>query len=337
MDITTETHSERLNTTWITTRFPTEKPLSQSVVIVFNIIAAIAIVTNSLHLWLICSQRRLKKARYYNYKLFLIVLAVMDLSLGVVRLILSNDFFQRLMNRHSIFCTVTAVYLYTTLTSMISMIVLVSVDRAYSLNMSVHYQNRKFVIIYPQITAAVICFFAIIHTALGIVFNGRGFSTKDVGGCNFGSSEIPLLAAPIGLIVLVDLLVLIAVYIYIFALTQRHLSNNRNLRENQRVREITQTIGVIIACSALCWIPPILSSVLWAVGIPNVELEVCALILVELNSLANPLLYGLANSTYRSMVYKKLSSCVDTKSESTTADRNVGPQVEISIEVTEKT
>lgn len=283
-----------------------EEKLPLGIIIPFNIIAGVVVVVNSFHLYMVCHQPRLKKLSYYNYKLFLITLAVLDLCLGAARVILSNDFFQNLLETHRAFCTTTAVYVHFTYTSMVSLIVMVSVDRAYCLNQSVAYQSRHFVKRYPTIVLVILIFFATVYTVLGIIFNKTGISTKDVGTCTFGSYEIPILAAPTVVLIFVYLLILTGVYIHIIVLTRMHIASHSSSRDNRRITEVTKTIGAIIGASFMCWLPPIASAFLWAVGIPSVGLEIYALIVVELNSLANPLLYGLANSTYRAMVYHKV-------------------------------
>ena len=284
-----------------------EESLPQEVVIIFNIIAALTILANSFHLTMITGQKRLQKLAYYNYKLFLLFLGCADLALAVVRIILSNNYMQNLLEEYNIFCAATAAYLHITYTSMISVIVMVSIDRAFCLKQSITYQSRPFVKRYPKIIILVVVFFAAVYVAMAVIFHDSGFSTKDVGTCNFGSHKIPILAAPTVLLILLYLFIITAVYLYVIVLTRRHIAQSKNTKEKRRITEVTKTIGAIIIGSALCWLPPIASAVLWGIGIPSVELEIYALIMLEFNSLANPLLYGLANKTYRALVYKRIS------------------------------
>jgi len=284
-----------------------EEKLPLAFIVTFNAIAAITIIINGVHLSVVWNQPTLQKAKYYNYKLFLIILAAMDLLLGVVRLMLSNGTMQHLLAEHSAFCAATAVYLHTTYASMVSVIVMVSIDRAYCLKQSVTYQSREFVKWYPKIIVLVIAFYTILYSSIGIAFHKTGFSVKDVGPCNFGSNDIPMLGLPTNLAILFCWIVMIAVYIYTLVLLRIYVAKSKTIKKNRHTSEVTKTIGGIISSSILCWLPPIFSAVLWASGIVSVELEIFALIMLELNSLANPLLYGLANSTYRNLIYQKIS------------------------------
>lgn len=277
-----------------------EETLHSAVIIVFNIIASLTVVTNCIHLWIVSRQKKLNKVHWNNYRLFLVVLGCMDLSIGISRVVLSNSYMQGLLDTYDVVCTATGVFINVTYASMTTTLLMVSIDRTCRIHHTLKsYKSVSFVRLYPHITTAIILTYCTLFITLGILFNGRGFSIKDLGNCNMGSHEIPLLAAPLGFIVLVNLIVITLLYTYTITVIRLRASHRRSQTQSTCMAEATMTIGCIICACWVCWLPPILSSILWAFGISSVPLEICALLSIELNSLANPVIYGLNNSVYR--------------------------------------
>lgn len=276
-----------------------EKALPQYVIIVFNVVAGLVVVTNIAHLWIIRKQRRMKsRVEDNNYMLFVIILGVFDFSLGVTRLMFSNNLFQSLLIQYIWFCTVTGIYVNVVYGTMAAMILMVCIDRTYSLHHSVTaYKSVSFVRYYPQISSCVTALFCILYSTLGVIFKGAGYSTKDLGNCNLGSDEYPMLAAIPGSFFLPTMLAITLLYSYAMCLMRGHVK--RTNHRKSRAIKATRTVGCIILASWLCWTPPIFSSVLWGFGIPSVPLEITPLLTLEFNSIANPLIYGLSHVAYR--------------------------------------
>lgn len=291
----------------LTTPGEQDEKLSKPVVTIFTIIAAIAVIVNSIHLWILGKQKHLKKAENNNYKIFLIILCCMDLGVNIPRLIFSNTYFQLLLESHDWLCSISGAYVHFTYISQTNILLMVSIDRTYSLHNSVmKYKSVTFIRFYPQITGCIIFIFFITYSTLAVLFAEDGFSIKDMGSCNMGSTDMPWLGAPTVFVILIDLIAITILYgyiIFIFKLRKSQVNQTVGRRMTSMISAI-RTIGCIIVASWACWLPPIMSSALWAFGIPSLPLEIAALLMVELNSLANPLIYGLTNSSYRTVFLK---------------------------------
>ena len=277
------------------------------VVTAFTILAAFAVVINSIHLFVLGKQRQLKKTENNNYRLFLMTLGALDLGVNIPRLILSNDYFQTQLEKHDWLCSLSGCFVHFVYITQCNILLMVSIDRTYSLHNSVKkYKSVTFIKYYPQITGGIIFIFFTVYLTLAVVYNGTGFSTKDMGGCNLGSLTVPWLGAPTAFVILLDLLSITSLYgyiIFIIRLRKAKLNQTLGQRKSSLLKAV-RTIGCILVASWTCWVPPILSAALWAFGVPSVPLEVTALLMVEINSLANPLIYGLTNSAYRAVLFQ---------------------------------
>lgn len=283
---------------------------SDSLLFIYNSIAVVVILLNAVHLFILKSMLRLRHHR--NYKMFLMIVAASDLGLGIVRGLLSNNFVQQLMFDHSALCVTTSVIVHSLLLTMTSVMLLISIDRFLALDKERCYRRLIFVKHYSKIVTATISAFVLLYLIVGTGFGGSGFTVKGMGACKMGSANAPYLGLLSVSLCLLELTIMTAIYVKIINLTKKVLQSARRKTEKRNLKDILLTIGGILLAKVIFWCPIMITVIARAMKVDCNLCEWLGLITMSLNSVANPLLYGLTNQSYRMFLTRCI--CVDPKS-----------------------
>lgn len=280
-------------------------PLPLGLMLIYNIVSALAVPANILHLCILyisSKQIRLRKLPA-NYRNFLMVLGVSDLTLGVCRLIASNDAVQRQLLGSRAFCVTSSVIMHSCLLIGGNSILLVSIDRILALSQSVAYSSSWFVKHFTKLLVAVISSGSIMYITLATLFWDKGYRVKGIGACKMGSEIVPSLGLIIVVIMLVDLIVICAVYGDVLRRTVKSLRGVRHMRHvNRRNKDIAVSIGALLLTKVFTWLPIMSTVAARAMRLDCVACEWVGLITMACNPFLNPIIYGFTNRSYAQLI-----------------------------------
>lgn len=278
--------------------------LPQSVVItycVFNVAAVIINIAQYIGL-----RAMPKIIGLENFFFFLKNLSLMDASMGLLRALISAKATQRYMVNARWLCISSAVLSHSFLLVMSCILLLVSVDRAIALKKGANYSRIQFVVHFQKITFFTMALVFVMYSTIGITCSNIGFEVKGLGACKFGTEMAPKL----GLISVgsnfVNLMLIITVYVYVLVMSKKILQV-----VNKSMDDIIFTIGLIIGAKIVFWCPIMMAVIMRGLDIHCGVCEWIGLLTMSLNSIANPLLYGVTNKSYRRFATQKLKQSMD--------------------------
>ena len=286
-------------------------PPSDTLLFIYKSIAVVAILLNTVHLYILKCMVRLRHQK--NYQCFVVIVAASDLGLGLARGLLSNNYVQEEMYNRRVLCVTTAVVIHTLLITTTTGMLLISIDRLLSLQQEDCYHRLIFVRHYSKIVVVAILAIAVLYVILGAVFSDVGFTVKGMGGCKFGSPKSPHLGLVSVGLCLVELIVITGIYCKIIILTKKVVSSSRRKTEKRNIKDIVLTIGVIVLAKIIFWCPIMFTVVARGLQRKCTACEWIGLITMSINPVVNPLLYGLTNRSYR-MFIKRCIFCDYSKS-----------------------
>lgn len=236
-----------------------------------------------------------------NFFFFLKNLSLMDAFMGILRVSLSNKPVQTYMYGARWLCVLSAVLIHSFLLIMSSLLLLVSIDRAIALKRGSQYSVMRFVIHFRKMTFCTMVLAFTMYAVIGTTSSSIGFEVKGMGACKMSTPKAPQLGMISVGANLINLLLIIAVYIYVLVLSKMALSTVKKSMES-----IIFTIGLIIVAKILFWCPIMVTVALRALKISDNISEWVGLLTMSLNSIANPLLYGITNRSFRRFVARKV-------------------------------
>ena len=276
-------------------------PLPLAPVVIYNIISGLAVVANILNLVILVymGQKNRQSSMPANYRMFLFVLSMADLTLGMARLIASNPVNQQLMLSYRGYCIFQAIVVHSGLMVGCTSVFMINIDRILAFTKQQSYQHSFFVKNFKKLLGCVVLFATSLYVSLGIIFRDVGYRVKGVGACKMGSEKLPSLGMVSVGVIFVELVLICICCAYLLYRTS-NFSRESQVAQHiiKRNKIITITITAVVACKLVTWLP-IMSTVLTRALKTTCEpCEWVGLITMTLNPLINPIIYGLSNRNY---------------------------------------
>ena len=275
------------------------EPLPDTVLISFSLLAAVAALVNMSHLLLLFCVKKITPGTEKstgNYKTFLTVLGTCDMLLSTARVVFSNKASQDLLlsNRH--YCIWSAVFMHALLLIGATSILLISLDRLVAITKMLTYQSSFLYNHFSKVVIGVIPFSLVFYTIIGVVFRDIGFRNKRIGSCKFGSEKSPSLGMISVALVFIEFVAICVCCIELLRRNKRVFYSSKMLRQTaKRTRSITKTIIALVVCKLLTWLPIMSTLITRSLKLDCYVCELFGICTLWLNSLLNPLCYGLTN------------------------------------------
>ena len=149
---------------------------------------------------------------------------------------------------------------------------------------------------FKKVVIGVITFSLVFYTIIGVVFRDIGFRNKRIGSCKFGSEKSPSLGMISVALVFLELVAICVCCIELLRRNKRVFYSSKMLRQTaKRTRSITKTIIALVVCKLLTWLPIMSTLITRSLKLDCYACELFGICTMYLNSLLNPLCYGLTN------------------------------------------
>jgi len=292
------THSPLTNSTFSVI------PAPYIATVFYNFFNSLAMVVNIIHLLVIWQMfRRNVRWGSPHYNTFVVIVGAMDLALSLERLTFASEFIRELSLRFPVLCVISAFTSQSILYSQSALMVVVSIDRLRALTDVRHYWTLVQVRYFKSLAFCIILIHFVYFTTVGSIFNYDKYTYTNIGPCVMSFATMPILSIVYGCVTLIQLTTIVSVYIGVMVKTVRSRSSTLPRRILERKAELTKTIGFLILVKIICWLTPVIS--LYGINLRNVSTHTFQGItwkitfIICLNSLLNPVMYGLAVHSYR--------------------------------------
>lgn len=263
-------------------------------------ISALASILNIIHIVLLRCLPKIKELE--NFRTYVCLLATTDVLLSFHRAVLSNRFTQQYMLSPGgrWLCVSSGMYSHGLTLNIAQILLLISIDRLLAFKRIRDYQSVFFIVHFR----AIILISSMITITIVIAASGllsRGFEVKGTAGC-----KSTLIGSFAGLIALLEVICVLVIYVTIIKYSRQRIESQQLTANKYNYYNVLLVVGLIIASMIIFWLPLIVTLILRAHEIECLVCEWLSSICTALNSIINPLLYGLANKDYRHHVKKIL-------------------------------
>jgi len=275
----------------------------------YCVIAGGGVMLNIVHILVMRTLPHASRANSQNFRFTLQLLAAIDLTMAVARLLLSNGAAQRLLRDQHAICVASSMLMQTCGLTEGLLLLLVSVDRLCVLRGNLSYQQSLFVRLYRKLTAVGGALALLLLIVIAILYED-GFQVKGIGVCQIGDSRHPHLSAVMSLLYSSLFGIIVCLYAWtLFRLKHFLRTASIGARDRQIIKQVALTVGLLVAAKLLLWSPFIVLFVMRTHHRDCYACVVVGLLTLGLNPIVNPMLYGSSDVSYRRYVYKRLTAC----------------------------
>lgn len=294
-----------------------------AIMILYNVISALSVAANILHLYIITAMKRLGRRNDLpkTYKSFLILLATSDLIGSLWRLVSANEMTQNLLLWSRACCVFSAVLIHTCILTGSSCMLLICIDRVIASRGKSSYHKRFYVKHFTKLLAIILMLTVGFHCTIAGVFSRKGYRVKGLGACIVESEKVPYLRWITPSIIGIELIVIVSCYGTL--LRQSATSSSKTVRIarhiTKRIAVVKRFMGLLILAKIVAWCPTTMTIVIRALKVNCCHiLEWIGIVTLISNPLIHPLIYGLNNRFYARFVSGMRRKCINvTKTRGT--------------------
>ena len=312
-----------------------------AVIVAWNVITGLAVIVNITHLTILLTRQELRKPSYNNFRLLLIITAVLQLTTCILRLIFSNNYMQPILGSYHFLCVMTAIVVKVKSMVTVMLIFILSVDRALCVTACSRQdsiRSKRAWVHYRKIVIIVCVISTLTMLAVGVGF-GKDFELSNLGLCWFKNRTFRRILSTYQGLVLLSMLISSA---YTAILARRQIRRIHNCRLIKQMMEVVKSLEAIIVWTLIGWLLPLINRYFRDKNSLK-PFDYVTMLTFAMNLLITPLLYGLTNSTYRIVLWSIFRPRKATKEEVATIEgiqanksnscRNTSKSVHFSQEV----
>ena len=281
---------------------------------VSNFISVVAILLNIMHLIFLSFKPKSRRPKAENFKVFLMVLAVVDILMMTGQLALDHEVVQEKVHKHHWSCVLNATILHSLFVFDLVILFLMSMERLLSVCLPKTFNTSVRKKVYAIFLLCIYVSIQFLYCILAILYHDKAYSVKGSGVCSPGSKQMPQLnnvTLGFGLMCLVFIVISSLVLV---CKTCHMVRTATSLPIASRIRTAKQTklmaymIAALVGAKVICWVPGFVAVTLRHTKYHSQDLDNIGRMMVYLFSIFAPLIYGATNKEYREYIWRTLTS-----------------------------
>jgi len=303
--------------------------------IVYNIQAALGVCFNLAHIAVAFNLPHERRHGGKHYRTFLISIASLDLSMALLRLVLSNQPAQILLGNHHALCIISAILNHGLLQTEVGLLFVAALDRLRAISAIDQYWGIFQVKHYGKVVLITLASMFSFYGGLAIAFHDVAYTVEVTGPCKMRSHKMPKLGLPsIGIcagLLGLSIMTYCCIFIKHYA-RHKNMSSKISLKDNYR--EVNRTLGVLLAGKVACWFPVIVAC---SLGPKCYQCTWAAMLTMGMNPVVNPFIYSMTTRRYRAFLRSMFGGSKvrpDSILDSTDSQATTGKKTNVSLETT---